>query len=58
MVVIAIFLYYTGHVKAEWKTLLHATPLFLLMMSVAVVLNKVMHEFVLGYDYPFSMFFL
>jgi hypothetical protein len=28
MVVIAIFLYYTGHVKAEWKTLLYASPIF------------------------------
>ena len=58
MVVIAIFLYYTEHVKAEWKTLLHATPLFLLMMSVAVVLNTVMHKFVIGHDAQFSMFFL
>lgn len=59
MITIAIFLYYTGHVKTEWKTLWKAVPVFVLALGIAISLNTVMHlPGLLGEDTTFNMFFV
>lgn len=40
MITIAIFLYYTGHVKIHKSTLFKALPVFLLCVGVAITLNE------------------
>ena len=44
MITMAIFLYYTGHVKAEKSTLLKALPVFILASGLAVTLNEIFHS--------------
>ena len=59
MIAIAIFLYYTGHVKTEWKTLFKAIPVFAVTVTIAVILNTVMHgSGILPEGTHFSMFYV
>ena len=58
MVVIAAFLYYTGYVKAELKTLWKAIPVFVMMLGIAVTLNEVAHITGLLERETFNMFFV
>ncbi len=58
MVVIAIFLYYTGHVKIEKKTLWNALPIFLIAISIATLLNEVIYNTILPEGATFNMFFI
>ena len=58
MITIGIFLYYTSHVKAEFKTLLKAIPVFASCVTVAVILNEVGHAVGLTEEYYFNMFYI
>ncbi len=58
MITIGIFLYYTNHVKANFKTLLHGTYVFAACVTVAVILNEVGHYAGLTKDYFFNMFYI
>lgn len=58
MVVVAIFLYYTGYVKTEWKTLFRAIPVFSVTLSVAIILNEIGHAVGLTKDHFFNMFYI
>ena len=55
MIVIAIFLIATGHVKLDFKTVLRAAPVFSVMLGIAMILNEVMYR--LGIQ-NFNMFFV
>ena len=44
MVTMAIFLYYTGYVKAEKSTIIKAIPVFVLASGLAVTLNEIFHS--------------
>jgi len=43
MIVIAVFLYYTEHVRPNLSTLLKAIPVFVMCLSVAVLFNELYH---------------
>ena len=58
MVVIAIFLYYTGHVSTEWSTLWKAAPLFGINLSIAVTLNELAHIAGITENHNFNMFYI
>ena len=58
MIVIAVFLYYTGYVRAELKTLWKAIPVFVLMLGIAVTLNEVANLTGLLETETFNMFFV
>lgn len=58
MIVIAVFLYYTGYVKAEMKTLWKAIPVFVAALGIAVTLNEVAHLTGLLERETFNMFFV
>jgi hypothetical protein len=58
MITIGIFLYYTNHVKTEWKTILKAIPVFVCCLAVAVILNEVGHAVGLTEDHFFNMFYV
>ena len=58
MITIGIFLYYTGYVKAEFKTLLKAMPVFASALAVAVALNEIGHVAGLTEDHFFNMFYV
>ena len=58
MITVGIFLFYTNHVKAEWKTLFKAIPVFAGCVTVAVILNEVGHAAGLTEDHFFNMFYI
>ncbi len=58
MIVIAIFLYYTGYVKAEIGTLWKALPVFAMNMGIAVTLNEVANLIGITEENTFNMFFI
>lgn len=58
MITIAIFLYYTGHVKINFKTLLSAMPVFMLCMGVALGLNELAYIAGITETDTFNMFFI
>ncbi|MBQ7357356.1 MAG: YwaF family protein [Clostridia bacterium] len=58
MITVGIFLFYTNHVKAEWKTLFKAIPVFAGCVTVAVILNEVGHAVGLTEDHFFNMFYI
>ena len=58
MVVIAAFLYYTGYVKAEIKTLLRAIPLFAVAVGIAISLNELAYYVGILEEHTFNMFFI
>lgn len=58
MITIAIFLYYTGHVKINFKTLLSAMPVFALCMGIALGLNELAVLVGITETDTFNMFFI
>lgn len=58
MITVGIFLYYTNHVKAEFKTLLKAVPVFSVCVGIAVIINEVGHAAGLTKDHFFNMFYI
>ncbi len=58
MLTIAIYLYGSGYVKTEHKTILRAIPVFAAVVGIAALLNEVMfHSGIIG-DETFNMFFI
>ncbi len=58
MVVIGVLLLASGHVKLEWKTLLQAVPVFMVMVLIAAVMNEVAYGMGLLENHTFNMFFI
>lgn len=58
MVVIAIFLLYTGYVKVEHKTILKAVPVFAIALMLAVIMNEIAYYSGLLETETFNMFFV
>ena len=58
MITIAIFLFYTGYVKAERATILKALPVFVAMVGIAVTLNEIAYLVGLTETHTFNMFFI
>ena len=58
MITVGIFLYYTNHVKAEFKTLFKAVPVFAGCVTIAVILNEVGYAVGLTEDHFFNMFYI
>ena len=58
MLTIAIYLFGSGYVETEHKTILRALPVFAAAVSIAMILNEVMfYSGILG-DETFNMFFI
>ena len=58
MLTIAIYLFGSGYVGTEHKTILRALPVFAAAVSIAMILNEVMfYSGILG-DETFNMFFI
>ena len=58
MITVAVYLWFTGYVKASHKTILKALCVFAVMIGVAITLNEVMfYSGVLG-DETFNMFYI
>ena len=58
MVSVGAYLYFSGYVKAEHKTILKAIPVFAVCLSIAVILNEVMfYSGAIG-DETFNMFYI
>lgn len=58
MITLAIFLYYTNHVKTEFKTLWKAIPVFSICVGIAIILNEVGHKVGLTEEHYFNMFYI
>lgn len=58
MVSVGVYLFYSGYVKAEYKTILKAIPVFAVCVTVAVVLNEVMYKSGIIGDETFNMFYV
>lgn len=58
MVSVGAYLYYSGYVKAEHKTILKAIPVFAVCVAIAVVLNEVMVLSGIVGDETFNMFYV
>ncbi len=58
MITVAIFLYYTGHVKIKFSTLLKAMPVFMICMAVAIGLNELAVVVGITENHTFNMFFI
>ena len=58
MVSLGIYLLFTGYVRPELKTLLHAIPVFMTLITAAMVMNEVAHRTGLLKTDTFNMFFI
>ncbi len=58
MITVGIYLWYTGYVKAEHKTLLRALPVFVIAVGMAVLLNELAYISGLLESDTFNMFFV
>ncbi len=58
MVLIAVLLLASGHVKLQWKTLLQAVPVFATMVLIAALLNEIAYQTGLLENHTFNMFFI
>ncbi|MBR2718279.1 MAG: YwaF family protein [Clostridia bacterium] len=59
MLTMGIFLYYTGHVKAERRTLLRAIPVFSVFVMMAMVMNEIAYRAgLMDMGHTFNMFFI
>ena len=58
MLTIGIFLFYTGHVKREHRTILRAAPVFAVCVGVAALLNEIAYWTGLLEEHTFNMFFI
>ena len=58
MVVMAVLLFASGHVRIELRTLLRAVPVFVVTLTVAMVLNEVAYRTGLLENHNFNMFYV
>ena len=58
MITIGIYLFATGHVKLEHKTILKAMPVFAVTVSIAAVMNEIAYRVGLLETETFNMFFI
>ena len=58
MIIIAAFLYVTGHVKLEHKTILKAIPVFAVNAGIAMILNEVVYASGIAQGETFNMFYI
>lgn len=58
MVVVAIFLYYTGYIKTEFKTLMKGACVFSVTISIAIVINELGHQAGITETHFFNMFYI
>ena len=58
MITLGVYLYASGHVKLEHKTVLKAIPVFAAMVSAAVIMNEIAHASGLLERETFNMFFV
>ena len=58
MIVVGIYLLYTGYVPCTHKTILRAMPLFAICVAIAAVLNEIAHASGLLAGETFNMFFI
>lgn len=58
MISVAMYLLYTGYVKAEGKTVLRALPVFIGAVTLAVVMNEIAYRTGLLERETFNMFFV
>ena len=56
MITVAIYLFYTGHVKLQHKTILKAMSVFACTMGIAMILNEI--AFRSGLQETFNMFYI
>ena len=58
MITLGILLYYTNHVKTEFKTILKAIPVFMICVGLAVIMNEIGHKVGLTEDHYFNLFYI
>lgn len=58
MIVVGVYLLYTGYVKLEWKTVLKAMPVFSAAVALAAVMNEIAYAAGLLNHETFNMFFI
>lgn len=58
MMVVGIYMLYSGYVKLEHKTILKALPVFAVMVGIAVILNEIAYRTGLLETDTFNMFFI
>ncbi len=58
MIIIGAYLFATGHVKLEHKTVLKAIPVFAIMIGIAVILNELAYAVGIVPTETFNMFFI
>lgn len=56
MITVAIYLFYSGHVKLQHKTILKAMSVFACTMGIAMILNEI--AFRSGLEETFNMFYI
>ena len=58
MIVLGVYLFYTGHVKAEFKTVLKAACVFAVCVALATVMNEIAYSTGLLEKETFNMFYI
>jgi len=58
MIMMSIYLFSTGYVKAEHKTILKAIPVFAVCVGIAMIMNEIAHSSGLLERETFNMFFI
>lgn len=58
MIVLGVYLLYTGYVKAEHKTMLRALPVFSAAVALAAIMNEVVYRTNIAGGETFNMFFI
>ncbi|MBQ9838357.1 MAG: YwaF family protein [Oscillospiraceae bacterium] len=58
MIVLGVYLFYSGHVKAAFKTLLKAVPVFAVCVALAALMNELANMTGLLERETFNMFFI
>ena len=58
MIVIAVYLFYSGYVKLEHKTIVKAIPVFAVCVTIAMILNEVMYSYDIVGGETFNMFYI
>lgn len=58
MIVVGIYLVVSGHVKASWKSILKALPVFAATIGVAMILNEWAYRTGLLENHNFNMFYI
>ena len=58
MVSVGVYLYYSGYVKLEHKTILKAIPVFAVCVTIALILNEVMYRSGVLNGEAFNMFYI